>query len=106
MRPELDPFEIVFGKTRIHSPEMERLRKLLDEAGIPYTMRKGILGGDMLDYYGEPPAERSLLNVISDGYGYEEGLLEAMGMGWDSVGGLHADEVYDRIRQYREKDKE
>ena len=94
MRPELDPYEIVFGKTRIRSPEMERLRKLLDE------------GGDMLDYFGEPPAERSLLNVISDGYGYEEGLLEAMGMGWDSVGGLHADEVYGRIRQYREKDKE
>ena len=103
MRPELDPFEIVFGKTRIHSPEMDRLKKLLDEARIPYSAGTGILGGERLDYYGDLPQERSLLNVISDGYGYEDGLLEAQGFGWDSVGGLTAEDIFSKILEDRNR---
>ena len=97
--PFLDPEEIVFGGTKIYSTEMEKLISMLDEAGIPYSMRNGLLGGKMLDYYGREPGEHSKLNVISDGYGYEDGLLEAQGLGWDSWGGLTAAEVFERISQ-------
>ncbi len=103
MSDTLDLFEVFFGKTKIYSPQMGRLRTLLDEAHIRYTVRKGVLGGEMLDIYDGIDGEKKILNVISDGYGREKGLLEAQGLGWDSDGYLLAEEIFAKILEYLDK---
>lgn len=74
--------------------EMQKLINLLDEAGIPYETRVNILGGTGLRYYGPEKGDIETADIISDGYGGEQGLLECQGLGWDCEGHLRAAEIY------------
>lgn len=97
---DLDPEDIVLGKTKIFSPQMNRLNMLMSRTEIRYSVKEGFLGGESMDVYDDNAGGISILNVISDGYGRENGLLEAQGLGWDSQGDLTAEEVFERICAY------
>lgn len=99
MRYSFDPADILFGKTKIYSPEMNKLNILLSKTEIKYSVREGVLGGESMDIY-DKNGEQKLINVISDGYGREKGLLEAQGLGWDSCGDLTADEIFVRVYEH------
>lgn len=47
----------------------------------------------------------AVVSVISYGYGGEEGLLEANGLGWDANGRLTAQDVFEAIRQHWEDEE-
>ena len=104
MRFELDPVDIVFGRTKIFSPEMNRLNIMMSRTEIRYSVGRCFLGGESMDVYDDSTG-KIVVNVISDGYGREKGLLEAQGLGWDSQGDLTANEVFERICGYFEQQK-
>ena len=96
----------------IRHPEMARLVRMLYDEGIPCKFT-----GSQLVYYGhagppkpEPghiygPGWGSVLSVIANGYGRDEGLLEAMGLIWDADGWLHADEIFAAIKQHWDREE-
>ena len=94
-------YEYLMGLLRMEAQKgneaMERLMDLLDEEGIPYRTRNNIMGGIGLEYYGT--GNTRILDVISDGYGKKEGLLEAQGMSWDCVP-VTVEELYHAIRTH------
>ena len=102
--------------------EILKLHRMLEEAGIPHKITpRFLVGGHHLAYYGHsgPPAPEpgvvhgpgvgAACTVIQGPgtIGYEEGLLEISGLLTDEeyeldsvIGGLTADDVFQRIRSH------
>lgn len=85
--------------------EMEKLEVMLKKEQIPFTTRNNIMGGKGLTYINK---DNPLIyaDVISDGYGWDKGLLEVQGLGYDCVP-LTAEETFDAIRKdyYKSQEK-
>jgi hypothetical protein len=85
--------------------EIFKLKKMLDDAGIPYEYGHTITGNDHICYPKVDLLNRRCSIIFGSGtYGYEKGLLEIMGLltpeeeEMDSVVGyLTAENVFDRI---------
>ena len=82
--------------------EMKKLEGMLQKAGIPYVMKDSFMGGKRLIYRNE---KNPVINadVISDGYGWDQGFLEIQGLGYDSVP-LTAEEIFAAIKNDHYKD--
>ncbi len=85
--------------------EIDKLKKMLDDADIPYEYSHTILGHDHICYPEGLISYRRCSVIFGSGtYGYEKGLLEIMGLltpeeeEMDSVVGyLSAENVFERI---------
>lgn len=90
----------IFG-VEVNYTEMGKLEQLLQDAKIPYRMDY-VLGMPSVRYYGHN--DELICDAICHSYsdGYEEGLLEIMGLtsNEDSVEGwLTSEEVFDRFSE-------
>ena len=95
--------------------EMMKLEKMLNEANVPHRVMENWCGAMQIWY---PSKENPVSDAICQegSYGYEDGLLEIMGLAserlraeWneeDAVEGwLTAEEVFDRWRAHYESTK-
>lgn len=90
--------------------EMEKLEKMLKDAGIPYEVACTSFGEPQIIY---PNSKDKVCDAICQhgSYGYEDGLLEIMGLvdeeeiGDVVEGWLTADEVFKRIKKHWEEHK-
>lgn len=92
--------------------EMIKLKKLLDKNNIPYEETTNSVGGSIQLWY--PNKNNAVSDAICHkySYGYDEGLLEIMGLvdvdkiGDTVEGYLTAKEVFDRwSKHYKESKK-